>query len=290
MKRFLLTLPAVLLLWTGAAPAAARSADPFARGCPQEVLEEGSVGKLNHNPRARTAIVPAGASGLRICRYYGFGAGRQTPKTQARAGKLQDGARVHGRDLLESLTLEFKELEAAPKGPISCPFDEGARLYAAFSYRDARPVILEIHLSGCRFVGNGHARARQLSSSLEGRLLRLAEHKRAKGRPTRDEVKEKGAVAYPPPHLSYALAKREAKSTLEEACEETGLCQSWETGHCARRSANAFSCRYRGRRTRRSSGSRRRQALQQGDRPARQADLIEGDLGAEVEGATAVGA
>ncbi|HEY5332652.1 MAG TPA: hypothetical protein VIJ21_03830 [Solirubrobacterales bacterium] len=164
--------------------AQARAAEPFASGCPNEALEGGAAAKLNRNPEARQAIVPAGATSMRICRYYGFGAGTQTPKTQARVGKLQDQALVHGRDLLESLALALKELEAAPKGPISCPFDEGAQLYAVFSYRDAKPVILDVSLSGCEFVSGGVKRARQMTVSLEKKLVRLAEGRQVKKGPT----------------------------------------------------------------------------------------------------------
>jgi hypothetical protein len=245
VKRFSVVAPLVLLVALMVAPAAARSAEPFAGGCPSKALEEGAVKQLNHDPRARKAIVPAGATSLRICRYYGSGyLGKQTPKTQARAGELQDRAVVNGRDLLESLTLEFKELEAAPKGPISCPADEGAELYAVFSYRDAKPVILDVSLSGCRFVGNGHARARWLSSSLEKRLLRLAEGKPVKPGPEHGEVREKNAVAHPPPHLSFVKARHEAMSLLELFCSESKLCRTQSTGPCTRRTAAAFGCRY----------------------------------------------
>jgi hypothetical protein len=244
VKRLPAICLAVLLLGAlAAAPSGARAAEPFAGGCPKEALEEGSVGKLNHNPRARKAILPAGATSMRLCRYYGFGAGNQTPKTQARAGELQDQAEVHGRDLLETLTLEFKELEAAPKGPISCPFDEGAELYAVFSYPHGQPVILDIGLSGCRFVGNGYARARWLGSSLETRLIRLVEGKRVKPGPKHDEVKEKGA-AYRPPLLSHEKAENSAKGLLKMFCEESKLCQTQEIGLCTRRNAKAFGCRY----------------------------------------------
>jgi hypothetical protein len=172
---------AALFLNVLAGTAAARAPEPFARGCPAQALEEGVAMRLNRNPLARHAIVPAGAISMRICRYYGLGEfGKQTPKTRARAGKLQNQAVVKGRDLLESLTLEFKDLKAAPKGPISCPADEGAELYAVFSYRGAKPVILRVSLSGCRFVSGAMPRAREMTESLQNRLLRLAEEKHLK--------------------------------------------------------------------------------------------------------------
>ena len=238
-----LALAAILVSVLAGTPAA-RAAEPFAEGCPAEALEEGKTAELNHNPAARHAIVPAGAISMRICRYYGFGEfARQTPKTQARVGKLQDQAVVNGRDLLESLALEFKELEAAPKGAVSCPADEGAELYAVFFYRSAKPVILHVSLSGCRFVSGAPRRARDLTESLQNRLVRLAEGKRVKSKPGHS-VKEHGAVSYPPPHLSFTRARHTAKQDLEDSCEESKLCQSWSIGHCSRKSARAISCRY----------------------------------------------
>jgi hypothetical protein len=227
-----------------AGTAAARTTEQFAQTCPAETLEEGATVKLNHNPAARHAIVPTGATSMRICRYYGFGElSKQTPKTQARAGKLHDQAVVNGRGLLESLTLEFKELLGAPKGPISCPADEGAELYAVFFYRDAKPVILHVSLSGCRFVSGATPRAREMTESLQNRLVRLAEGKHVKSKPGHS-VKEHGAVAHPPPHLSFGRARHAAKGDLEEFCEESKLCQSWSIGRCSRKSVKAIGCRY----------------------------------------------
>ena len=88
MKRLaIFALPAMLavLLAASAVPAAAASVDPFIRACPSKTLEEGATGKLNHNPAAKQAIVPAGAISLRLCRYHGFGElGKQTPRTTRR--------------------------------------------------------------------------------------------------------------------------------------------------------------------------------------------------------------
>ena len=148
MKRLRLLIPALalLLLLVAAGPAQARAAeDPFAEGCPPKKLEEGASAGLNHNPAAKRAIVPPGATSLRICRYWGFGneGGKQTPKTVTRAGKLNDQAVVKDRPLLGGLTDEFKELEPAPKGPISCPADDSTDLYAIFSYPHAEGHDLE---------------------------------------------------------------------------------------------------------------------------------------------------
>jgi hypothetical protein len=238
-------VPVLLALLLGAqvTTATADAAMPFADSCLPEAPEEGTVGNLNHNPGARHSIVPAGAVSLRICRYYGFGLLHQTPKTQARVGKLRDQADVRGHGLLESLTLEFKELETVEEGSYNCPLDEGAVLYAVFSYPAAEPVILEVGLSGCEWVENGGARGRWLNPSLEKRLTRLVEGRRAGG-PSPVELQEKKAVAYPPPHLSFAYARREARATVEEGCQESMLCSSWRTGKCRRKSARGIVCGY----------------------------------------------
>ena len=247
MKRLsILAVPVVWLLLLGAqaTPAMARATNPFAQGCPPEALEEGGTEKLNHNPAAREAIVPAGAVAVRICNYYGLGDfGKQTAKTRARAGTLQDGTDLRSRDLLESLALEFRELEAAPTGAVHCPADDGAQLYVVFSYRAAPPVFLHVSLSGCQFVDGAAPRGRHLNQSLRERLLRLVEGHRARAS-GHGEVHEKRAVAYPPPHLTFAHARDEAKSELERSCEQSKLCSSQAIGHCARKNAKSIGCRY----------------------------------------------
>jgi hypothetical protein len=216
-------LPALLALTLGAvalAPAASAVADPFAEGCPKETLEEGASVKLNHNPAAKHAFVPAGATSLRICRYWGFGneSGKQTPKTQARAGTLNDQAEVHSKALLEGLTYEFRELEAAPKGPISCPFDDGTELYAVFFYRHAEPVIVHVALSGCRFAYAAAPRAREMTESLEKKLVRIAKGERVKSKPKRGEVTEKSRVANTPAAFG---CRYKAKLLTGEVCTGT---------------------------------------------------------------------
>jgi hypothetical protein len=230
-----LALPALL----SASPAAAANADPFAQSCPAKALEEGAAGKLNHNPAAKRAIVPAGAIALRLCRYYGFGAVRQTPKTQARVGDLRDQTVVHSRAVLEGLTLEFKELAAAPKGPVNCPEDEGAELYAVFFYRAAEPVVLHVSLSGCRFVSGGAPRARDLSTSLEHKLLRLVEGRRVKA-PKHPKVTEKSVAQHHPPHLKLAKARHMVEEELVEDCAD--LCSSSKVTGCDRRTDAIVAC------------------------------------------------
>lgn len=81
MRRHLfLAFPLLVALLLGiTATTAAAAPDPFVEGCPNETLKEGAATSLNHNPAAKKTIVPAGATSLRICRYWGFGneTGRQ---------------------------------------------------------------------------------------------------------------------------------------------------------------------------------------------------------------------
>jgi hypothetical protein len=239
VKRLAILALPVLLLVLIVAPEAAASPDPFAHACPAEALEEGVAGELNHNPAAKRSIVPGGAIALRLCRYYGFGAGRQTPKSQARAGELQDQAVIRSQTVLEGLTLEFKELIAAPKGPISCPFDEGAELYVVFSYAHAKPVILHVSLSGCRFVFGAAPRGRNLNRSLEHKLLRLVERKRARSAGP-DKVTEMRAVQRTS-HLTIAGARHSVKEDVAEACE--GQCTASRILGCERKSSAIVVCR-----------------------------------------------
>jgi hypothetical protein len=224
-------------------PAAASAAeDPFAEGCPAETLEEGATAGLEHNPAAKKSIVPAGATSLRICRYWGFGneKGQQTPKTQARAGELNDQAEVRNKALLEGLTYEFKELEAAPKGTINCPSDDGTELYAVFFYAHAQPVIVHVALSGCRFASAAVPRAREMTASLEHKLVRLAKGEHVKAAPKHGEVKEKGVAERPPLRLTRAVAEHDVRSTLKVGCD--GNCKSSTVTGCVRKTAKIFRC------------------------------------------------
>jgi hypothetical protein len=245
VKRFALLALLLSTLAGAALPGGASAAEPFASGCPPEVLEEGSAAELNHNPVAKKSIVPGGATSVRLCRYWGFAnaSGRQTPKSQERAGSLRDQTQIHGRDALESLVLEFHELETVPDGTYHYPADEGGRMYAVFDYRKAAPVIIEIRLSGCRFVNGGGATTRALSESLQKKLERLLEGHRG-GRAAHGEVHEKRAVAFPPPRVSYGHAHKSAKEYIEEACTEWDQCTGWTVGHCKRKDRTALRCPY----------------------------------------------
>jgi hypothetical protein len=228
-------------LAVAALPSVASAAEPFASGCPKAAPEEGAAARLNHNPAAQKSIVPGGAVSVRLCRYWGFAGadGEQTPKSQNRAGSLRDQAELHGGDALESLILEFHELETVPEGTYNCPEDEGAVLYAVFGYARAKPVVVEVKLSGCEFVNNGRARTRALRESVRKKLERLLEGHRG-SRAAQGGVNERRAVAFPPPRLSFAAAVTHLKAFVAEGCEV--ICTSWKLRHCTRKSAATVGC------------------------------------------------
>jgi hypothetical protein len=151
------------------------SAIHFFGRCTPNRKPEWQEAKTDRNPRAVEATVPMAPSALRLCRYYGFGAGHQTPQTQARAGKLRAERIVTKATLVRSIAREFDALQQAPEGPINCPFDEGARLYAVFGYanRVEPKVPVEVHLSGCSFVWNGRTHTSWATPQLIDRLKAL---------------------------------------------------------------------------------------------------------------------
>ena len=114
---------------------------------------------------------------LQLCRYYGFGGfEHQTPKTQARAGDLQ-GERVlrNSIPVRSPIAREFNRLRMLPRGLHTCPADEGAVLYAIFSYDGEPNVSVEVHLSGCTGAWNGRTkRGGYATPHLRHRLEKLA--------------------------------------------------------------------------------------------------------------------
>jgi hypothetical protein len=125
--------------------------------CAANRKPEWQEAKTDQNPRAAETTVPMAPSALQLCRYYGFGAGHQTPQTKARAGELRSERILTKAAEVRSIAREFDALQKVPEGPIYCPADEGARLYAVFAYPNrAEPKVpVEAHLSGCSFVWNG---------------------------------------------------------------------------------------------------------------------------------------
>jgi hypothetical protein len=111
-----------------------------------------------------------------LCRYFGLGT-NQTPKTQARVGRLE-AERLLSPRVARSIGGEFNDLRRLPRGAAySCPSDEGAILYAIFSYASEPAVPVEVELSGCRFARNGQSRAVAMTPRLLNRLLGLTRSK-----------------------------------------------------------------------------------------------------------------
>jgi hypothetical protein len=159
----LVTLVAALgAIWFGSPSSSiAQKRNSSSSACPRRVLTEGAEAKSDENPRADTAPVPMAPNELQLCRYYGFGSfGHQTRKTQARVGKLRTERVLRKGADVRSIAREFDALREFPKGPIRCPADEGARLYAIFSYgTEGEPSVpVEVSLSGCRGASNGRTK------------------------------------------------------------------------------------------------------------------------------------
>jgi len=125
---------------------------------------------MNRNARSHNSLVPGGPDELLLCRYYGFGI-NQTPKTQARIGKLEAEHLLRSRGVVRSVGREFDDLpRLSGYGGGSCPMDEGARLYAIFHYANEPPVPIEVKLSGCRFASNGRSQMTLMNPRLQNRL------------------------------------------------------------------------------------------------------------------------
>ena len=168
-----LALAMISLLAVPASGTARQRAIYFGR-CPRIVPEEGEATKGDHSPRAAETTVPMAPSALQLCRYYGFGI-EQTPETRARAGRLQSERVLRKAASVRSIAREFDSLTPLPEGPIGCPADEGARLYAIFAYQgEVEAVPVEVHLSGCRSAWNGRTpRAYWTTPALSRRLEAL---------------------------------------------------------------------------------------------------------------------
>jgi len=168
-----------------ASSASPDQAEALPASCPKKVLDEGAEAATNRNARSHDSLVPSGPDELLLCRYYGFGV-NQTPKTQARVGKLEAEPLLRSRGIVRSIGRAFDHLpQLSGHGAISCPADEGATLYAIFHYANEPLVPVEVNLSGCRFAGNGRGREVAMSPRLLGRLESLTRPGSRAGSPQR---------------------------------------------------------------------------------------------------------
>jgi hypothetical protein len=96
---------------------------------------------------ARRELAPAGASGIRLCRYSGLSA---APKRElVRSVLVSDASR------LRSLITEFDALAKPSPGPAMCPIDTGAEIVALLAYPGGHGVLITVGLAGCTTVDNG---------------------------------------------------------------------------------------------------------------------------------------
>ena len=122
--------------------------------CFKQALSEGELEGANRNARSHDSMVPSQPDELLLCRYYGFGGMKQTPATQARAGKLKAERLLRRPGIVRSIAREFNGLRKVPRGATySCPEDDGAVLYAIFHYVSEPVVPVEVRLGGCGLRG-----------------------------------------------------------------------------------------------------------------------------------------
>ncbi len=117
---------------------------PFCRDHNRHLLSSTTIGSA-------TALVPAGARQVLLCRYSGVGPNR------ARALRLIAHRIVRTRATVDRLAAEFNALRQLT-GVYACPSDSGASIIAFFRYGSAPksddPVTVD--LGGCLAVTNGH--------------------------------------------------------------------------------------------------------------------------------------
>jgi hypothetical protein len=149
-----------------------QGSEPLPASCRAENWGEREA-VTRRNAKSRKAVVPAGAREMLLCRYWGYGMLKQSKKTRERAGTLMSERRFARRSLVRSLSREFDRTRPA-HGTYSCPSDDGANLYAEFSYADQPNVVVEAHLHGCGFVYNGFGRGGFPPTGLMRKLERLS--------------------------------------------------------------------------------------------------------------------
>ena len=179
LTKLVVSIVAVAVLtavWVASASSSQTQERPSFSTCPHTALGEGEEARTDHNPRADALTVPMAPRELQLCRYYGFGGfEHQTPKTQARAGDLQGERILRNSIPVRSIAREFNRLRMLPRGLHTCPADEGAVLYAIFSYDGEPNVSVEVHLSGCTGAWNGRTkRGGYATPHLRHRLEKLA--------------------------------------------------------------------------------------------------------------------
>jgi hypothetical protein len=101
------------------------------------------------NTAAQNVLVPAGAHGVLVCRYWGFNAAPH------RVWSLATTARVTAQIMRTSLARDYNRLPEPPAGTHTCHVDDSSRIDAYFYYHGAPRVMVRLALGGCQAVTNG---------------------------------------------------------------------------------------------------------------------------------------
>lgn len=112
-------------------------------------------------PGAKTALVPAGAVRVRLCRYSGLPDsgpdGLPNPRAHPAGFTLLAERLVGNRDLVERIAAALNAVKPiGGSGAINCPSDSGSAVIAVFGYPQGAQDPVSIGLSGCHALTNGH--------------------------------------------------------------------------------------------------------------------------------------
>jgi len=139
---------------------------PSESHCFPSSLEESEVASLNEGRSIAGSIVETGAQKVVLCRYFGLSQSKLS-------GTLANRHVIISRPIIASLSHQLNGLIPFPSGTQNCPADNGAAIYALFSYPGGPRSVVEIDLNGCRVVSNGVSGPWRLTARLRGRLIKL---------------------------------------------------------------------------------------------------------------------
>jgi hypothetical protein len=99
-------------------------------------------------PGARGELVPAGSTGVLLCRYRGL-------NPYSKRFSLLASKKVSKSATVAELSTQ---LDALPRqaGVFACPDDSGTLIVAYFHYRSGPDDVVSVQTSGCGLVSNGH--------------------------------------------------------------------------------------------------------------------------------------
>lgn len=114
-------------------------------GCPAKA----PISEPSSAPDLAQMLVPPGARSVVLCRYHGL-------NPPALAGRLELERTVSSDVTVARLRSQLDALPAQGNGVVHCPMDDGSEILAIFAYAHTQPDPVEIGLSGCLLVSNGH--------------------------------------------------------------------------------------------------------------------------------------